>query len=107
MYQFATVALLGLVVLKLTDLLVELVPGLARFRSLTTFVLAVAGVVALDYSVLAGFDISLRDAEMGTWVTGLIVGSLAWAWQAAFGLLHSTERLTPGTGTAERPRIAA
>ena len=107
MYQFATVALLGLVVLKLTDLLVELVPGLARFRSLTTFVLAVAGVVALDYSVLAGFDISLWDAEMGTWVTGLIVGSLAWAWQAAFGWLHSTERLTPGTGTAERPRIAA
>jgi hypothetical protein len=107
MYQFATVALLGLVVLKLTDLLVELVPAVARFRTLTTFVLAVVGVVALDYSVLEGFGISVRDAEMGTWVTGLIVGSLASAWQAALGWLRSTERLTPGTGSAERPRIAA
>ncbi len=107
MYQFATVALLGLVVLKITDLLVELVPAVARFRNLTTFVLAVVGVVALDYSVLQGFGISLREAEMGTWVTGLIVGSLAFAWQAALGWLRSTERLTPGTGSSERPRIAA
>ena len=107
MYQFATVALLGLVVLKITDLLAELVPAVSRFRTLTTFVLAVVGVVALDYSVLEGFGISLREAEMGTWVTGLIVGSLAFAWQAALGWLRSTERLTPGTGSPERPRIAA
>ncbi len=75
--------------------------------TLATLVVAVAGVVALDYSVLAGFGISLREADMGTWVTGLIVGSLASAWQAALGWLHSTERLTPGTGSPERPRIAA
>ncbi len=107
MYQFATVALLGLVVLTLTDLLVELVPPVARFRRLATFVLGVTAVVVLDYSVLAGFDISVRDAEMGTWVTGLIVGSLAFAWQAVLGWFRSTERVTPGTGSTERPRIAA
>ena len=107
MYQFATVVLLGLVVLKITDLLVELVPAMARFRTLTTFVLAVVGVVVLDYSVLEGFGISVRDASMGTWVTGLIVGSLASAWQAALSWLRSIERLTPGTGSPERPRIAA
>ncbi len=107
MYQFATVALLGLVVLKLTDLLVELVPAVARFRTVTTFVLAVVGVAVLDYSLLGGFGITLRDADMGTWVTGLIVGSLASAWQAALGWLRFSERVSPGTGQGERPRIAA
>jgi len=43
MYQFATVALLGLGVLGATNLIVEMAPGLARFRTLATFVLAVTG----------------------------------------------------------------
>ena len=107
MYQFATVALLGLVVLKITDLLAELVPAVSRFRTLTTFVLAVVGVVALDYSVLEGFGIPLREAEMGAWVTGHNVGSLASAWQSLLGWLHSSGRVTPGTGSPERPRIFA
>src|SRR5215210_4149263 len=98
MYQFATVTLLGLGVLGLTNLIVELVPGLLRFRTLSTFVLAVAGVVTLDYSVLAGFGIPVREAWMGTWVTGLIVGSLASAWQALLGWFQAPERAIGGTG---------
>ena len=107
MYQFAVVALLGLAVLKVVDLIEELVPGLARFRAVATFVVAVAAVVALDYSVFAGFDVTLRDATIGTWVTGLIVGSLASAWQAALGWLGSAERGNPASARSERPRIAA
>lgn len=107
MYQFATIALLGLAVLKVTDLLEELVPAMARFRTLATFVLAVAGVLAIDYSVLAGFGIHVRDAWMGTWATGLIVAALASAWQAALGWLRSSALTQPGTGQPERPRIAA
>ncbi len=107
MYQFATVALLGLGVLGVTNLIVELVPDLARFRALATFVLAVAGVVVLDYSVLAGFGIPVRQAWMGPWATGLIVGSLASAWQAALAWLQAPEKTVTGTGSAARPRIAA
>ncbi len=107
MYQFATVALLGLGVLGVTNLIVELVPDLARFRALATFVLAIAGVVVLDYSVLAGFGIPVREAWMGPWATGLIVGSLASAWQAALAWLQAPERAVTGTGSASRPRIAA
>lgn len=107
MYQFAVVALLGLAVLKVVDMIEDLVPGLARFRAVATFAVAVAAVVALDYSVFAGFGVSLRDATIGTWVTGLIVGSLASAWQAALGWLGSAERTTPASGRSDRPRIAA
>ncbi len=107
MYEFATVALLGLGVLGLTNLIVELVPDFARFRTLFTFALAVAGVVALDYSVLAGFGIEVREAWMGPLGTGLIVGSLASVWQAALAWLQAPEATVGETGGAKRPRIAA
>ncbi|HEX3394817.1 MAG TPA: hypothetical protein VHS52_09835 [Acidimicrobiales bacterium] len=107
MYQFATVALLGLGVLGVTNLVAEIVPDLARFRTLAMFVLAVAGVVALDYSVLAGFGIHVRQAWMGPWVTGVIVASLASAWQATLAWLQAPERAVTGTDSARRPRIAA
>jgi len=107
MYQFATVALLGLGVLGVTNLVAEIVPDLARFRTLAMFVLAVAGVVALDYSVLAGFGIPVRQAWMGPWATGVIVASLASAWQATLGWLQAPERAVTGTDSARRPRIAA
>ncbi len=107
MYEFATVTLLGLVALKVTDLVIENVPGLDRIRTLFTFVLAIVVAVALDYSVFAGFGITVREAWMGTVGTGLVVGSLASAWATVLGWL--------GTGSAagtagirnERPRIAA
>ncbi len=107
MYEFATVVLLGLGVLGVTNLIVGLLPDSARFRTLFMFVLAVAGVVALDYSVLAGFGIDIREASMGTWVTGLIVGSLAMAWQTVLAWLHAPEGTVSETGGAKRPRIAA
>ncbi|HEX2042982.1 MAG TPA: hypothetical protein VHF24_10135 [Acidimicrobiales bacterium] len=107
MYQFAVVALLGLAVLKVVDLVEELVPGTARFRTLATFVLAVAAVVAIDYSVFAGFDITLRENTMGSWITGVIVGSLASVWHAVLSWLRSPERLTHDTTRPERARIAA
>ena len=107
MYQFATVALFGLAVLGVTELVLELVPGLARFRHLAVYVLAVAGVVALDYSVLRGFGITVREAWMGPWATGLIVGSLASVWHAVLGWLHASELTGPESARTERPRIAA
>jgi len=107
MYEFATIVLLGLGVFGVTNLIVELVPDSARFRTLLMFVLAVAGVVALDYSVLAGFGIEVREAWMGPWATGLIVGSVAMAWQTTLAWLHAPEGAVSDTGSARRPRIAA
>jgi hypothetical protein len=107
MYEFAAVTLLGLATLKVVDLLTELVPGIARVRTLAMFVVAIAAVVALDYSVFNGFGITVRGDGLATVVTGLIVGSLGTAWQAVLGWFGASE----GTGTAgrrtDRPRIAA
>jgi hypothetical protein len=107
MYEFAVVALLGLATYKVVDLLSELVPSLTKVRSLAIFILAVAAVVALDYSVFTGFGITVREQWIGTVVTGLIVGSLAAAWEALLGWLGSTELTTGQHRHTDRPRIAA
>ena len=107
MYEFAAVALLGLATLKVTDLLVEVAPGIARARTLTPFVLAVAAVLALDFSVFTGFGITVREHWLGTVVTGLIVGSLATAWQAVLGWFGTSEVTVPERRNHGRPRVAA
>jgi hypothetical protein len=109
MYHFAVVALLGLALFKLVDLLEDLVPGLTRFHTLVTFVLAVAATVAADYSLFQGFHIQLRESWMGTWGTGLIVGGTTSAWRAAFHWLGSSEGEEPEKRHPQhgRPRMAA
>jgi len=107
MYEFAVIALLGLAVLKVAELLEEFVPSLARFHTFLTFVFAVTAVVVADYSLFAGYHIALRESWMGTWATGLIVGSMASAWQIALGYLSPGATGTTRTSGRERPRVAA
>ena len=107
MYEFAVVTLLGLVALKVTDLVVEVVPGLDKIRTLLTFTLAVVVAVALDFSLFRGFGISVREAWMGTVGTGLVIGSLAGAWASVLGWLGTTSIAANRPIGSERPRIAA
>jgi hypothetical protein len=107
MYEFAVVALLGLVVLKVTDLLVDNAPGLDRIRTLLTFTLAVVFAVALDHSMFEGFGIAVREEWMGVVGTGLVIGSLSSVWSALLGWFGvGSIGGTRKTGN-ERPRIAA
>jgi hypothetical protein len=107
MYHFAVVALLALATLKVVDLLEGLLPAVSRWRNLLTFALAIAAAVAIDYSVFAGYDIPVRETWMGTWGTGLIIGSLAAAWQALFAFLGSPSREVPVEHRDTRARVAA
>lgn len=107
MYEFAVVTLFGLVALKVTGLLVDLVPGLDRVRTLLTFTLAVIVAVALDYSIFRGFGIAVREAWMGTVGTGLVIGSLASAWSSLLGWFEARTVIGTRPVMSERPRIAA
>ncbi len=106
MHDFAVVALLGLAVLKVCDLLDELFPAVERIKALLTYVLAVAAAVAIDYSIFSGFGIDVRERWMGTWTTGLIIGSFASVWRVALGWLGAEG--AEGSGRDHgRPRMAA
>lgn len=107
MYDFAIMILLGLALFKIVDLLEELVPQLTRFHLLFTLVLAIAGAVALDYSVFARYGITLREAWMGTWATGVIIAGTTSMWRALFHWLGTPEGEEPEVRHQGRARIAA
>ena len=107
MYEFAVVTLLGLVVLKVTDLLVDNAPGLDRIRTVLTFVLAIVFAVALDFSMFDGYGIAVREAWMGVVGTGLVIGSLSSAWSALLGWLGASSVGTSTKSGNGRARIAA
>ena len=107
MYDFAITILMGLALFKIVDLLEELVPGMTRFHTLMTLVLAVAGMVALDYSLFRNWDIGLRDADMGVWLTGLVIAGTTSVWRAAFHWFGTSEGEEPEVRHAGHLRSAA
>ena len=107
MYEFAVVTLLGLVALKVTDLLVDNAPGLDRIRTLLTFTLAIVFTLALDFSLFDGYGIAVREAWMGTVATGLVIGSLSSAWAALLGWFGTASVVTDTKVQNGRTRIAA
>ncbi|HEX7168884.1 MAG TPA: hypothetical protein VF230_18040 [Acidimicrobiales bacterium] len=107
MYDFAIVILMGLALFKVVDLVEEFVPQLTKFHVLLTLVLAVAGAFVLDYSVFANWDIDLRNADTGVWMTGLMIAGTTSIWRAAFHWFGTSEGEEPEVRHQSRPRIAA
>jgi hypothetical protein len=101
MYTFAIVALLALATVKLVDVLCDYAAALRPIRSLLTFVIAIGGVWALDYSMFDGWHAAVRDRNVGMVVTGLAVAGLTVAWRAIFAFLtHDKATVDETLGTA-------
>ena len=107
MYDFAIVALLALATLKLVDFLTDAVPQLRNLRSLLTFVVAVGATVLIDYSVFGGFGIEIRNATVGTWITGFIVAGMTVPWRALFAYLTHDRAMTDETLGESTPSVRA
>lgn len=87
MYTFAIVALLALATVKLVDFLGDNVPVLHRMRSLMTFIVAMAAVLVLDWSMFDGFQTAIDDRDLGVWITGFAIAGMTSCWRAVFGYL--------------------
>jgi hypothetical protein len=107
MYDFAIVALLALAKLKLVDFLTDSVPQLRNMRTLLTFVVAVGATVLIDYSVFSGFGITIRNATVGTWVTGFIVAGMTVPWRALFAYLTHDRARADETLGEQHPSVRA
>jgi hypothetical protein len=109
MYTLAVLALLGLALFKLVDVIEDLLPGLTRVHALVTIALGIAGAFILDFSMTSGFQTAFRSDWMGTLVTGLAVAGVTSVWRAAFHWLGSNEGEEPEVRhqIPRRPKIAA
>ena len=107
MYDFAIIALMGLAIFKVVDLLEDFVPRLASYHLLTTLALGVIAAVGIDYSVFSQYGIELRDADLGVWMTGLMMAGTTSIWRAGFHWLGTSEGEEPEVRHQQRPHIAA
>jgi hypothetical protein len=95
MHDFAITVLLGLALFKIVDVVEDLVPGLTKYHTMVTMVLAVAGVIGIHYSLFDAYGITLRESWMGLWATGFVVAGTTSVWRAAFHWLGTSEGEEP------------
>lgn len=108
MYNFAIVALLAVGTVKLVDFLSDTLPIIKPYRSLLTFVVGIGAVLALDYSLFAGWGVAVRNRTMGVWITGFAVAGMTVAWRAVFAYLtHDRATLDESLGEHRPLRKAA
>ena len=97
MYTFAVVALLALATVKLVDFLADNIAIADRARSLLTFVIAVRAVVWLNYSMFDGWDIAVRNRDLGMWITGFVVAGGTVPWRALFSYVTHDRAMSDET----------
>ena len=91
MYNFAILVLLALATYKTVDFVLSLL-GMELPSSIKTFVTLGVGVLAtelLDYSVFRAWGFTPRDAWMGPFFTGLMVGALTYVWPTVISSVAS------------------
>lgn len=109
MYDFAIVALLGLVVYKTGEFLFGLLGDATsdtRIRLLATLALGIVATELLDYSVFAAWDIAVRESWMGPVFTGLMAGGMSYLWPGVVGLVARYTGQGSGDIDQRTPRAA-
>lgn len=78
MYAFAVVILLGIGTFKLVDMVSEYL-NLSKITTLFTILLGVLIAWALDFSLFAQWDITVRSDALGYVGTGLMIAAAGYA----------------------------
>ena len=97
MYTLAVIVLLALGTIKVVDFLADNLPIADRLRSLLTFVVAVGAVLALRYSMFDGWNIAIRNADLGRWITGFVVAGATVPWRAMFSYVTHDRAMSDET----------
>jgi hypothetical protein len=80
----------------------------AGFRSISTFILGIAAVYAIDYSLFDGFGVATRNHDMGMILTGFMIAGLTVAWRALFGwMTHDKAVSDESLGGSSRTKMRA
>ena len=92
MHEFATVLLLGLAVHAVVNLIRQLGETSRALRIFLDLALGLLVAWGADYSMFAGWGVSLRSSWMGPAATGLVIGGLASLWTEVMGFITSYAR---------------
>jgi hypothetical protein len=105
MQEFATVALLGLAVYAVVNVIRQLGETSRALRIFLDLVLGLVVAWATDYSMFAGWGVTFRSLWMGPVATGLVIGGLASLWTEVVGFITSYARRSYDEATEIESRI--
>jgi hypothetical protein len=105
MHEFATVALLGLAVYAVVNVIRQLGETSRELRIFLDLVLGLVVAWATDYSMFAGWGITFRSLWMGPVATGLVIGGLASLWTEVVAFITSYARRSYDEATEIESRI--
>ena len=98
MYEFATIALLGLALYTVMEL-VGTLGNLSRTAAITLTILLGVGLTwLLDYNVYAGWGQAFRKDWMGVVASGLTIAAFTAVWRSVFGFLSAYRGSPSETG---------
>jgi hypothetical protein len=105
MHEFATVALLGLAVYAVVNVIRQLGETSRALRIFLDLVLGLVVAWATDYSMFARWGITFRSLWMGPVATGLVIGGLASLWTEVVAFITSYARRSYDEATEIESRI--
>jgi len=105
-YEFATVALLGLFVAQLVGLIGRLRPISATAATVLAILVGLGITWAADYSAFAGWGIRFRELWMGPVATGLVIAGLAAVWQEVLRLIGAYARRSESRTTKPESTVS-
>ena len=95
MHDFLTVAFVGLAIFAVANFLEDLVPMLRRYHGFVMLALGIGAAYWMDYSFFRGWDVAIRNDDMGVFITGLALAGTTSVWRGLHHWLGASEGEEP------------
>jgi hypothetical protein len=108
MYAFGIAVLLGLAVMVVAAIGERYLLRINEFRAVVLVGLGIAAAWATSFDLWALWGISSRAGWLGTTLTGVILGGIAYAWHVILTLFSGVSRkVTDEAATMEQSQLRA
>ena len=108
MYVFGIALLLGLAVMVVAAIGERYLLRINEFRALVLVVLGIGAAWATGFDLWSLWGISSRSGWLGTTLTGVILGGIAYAWHVILTLFSGVSRkVTDEAATMEQTQLRA
>jgi hypothetical protein len=108
MYAFGIAVLLGMAVMAVAAIGERYLLRINEFRAAVLVALGIAAAWATGFNLWSLWGISSRTGWLGTTLTGVILGGIAYAWHEVLSLFSGVSRkVTDEAATMEQSQLRA
>ena len=95
MHDFLTIAFVGLAIFAVANFVEDLVPATRRYHGFLMLAMGIGAAYWMDYSFFRGWDVALRNDDMGVIITGLALAGTTSVWRGLHHWMGASEGEEP------------